>query len=355
MKALVFNGPMDMTVEDVAEPAAGPEDVILDVLAVGICGSDVHGYAGTTGRRQPGMVMGHEACGRIASAGASVGSWASGQTVTFNPVLGCGRCRMCAAGLTNRCLDRRVIGVEPAIVGAFAERIAVPAANLHPAADVTAATLAEPLAVGLNAVRQLDLAGVSSLAVVGAGMIGLACLWAARREGVGEVYVGDIDPAKVGRVQAAGGTALALAGTSLPEALREHGAAMVDAVIDATGLSQTSSDALRATRPGGRVCLVGMASPVLQLPAYDIATAERSVVGSFCYTQDTFAECARAVSAGEVDPQQFVDHTVTLDEAPDAFRELASGGRSSVKTTVVVQDTASRDDARSPHASGGAR
>ena len=137
MRALVFRGPWDMAVEDRPEPTPGPTDTLLEILATGICGSDLHGYTGDTGRRHPGQVMGHETVARVVVD--RTGTHAPGRVVTVNPVLGCGHCAACAAGQAQRCLQRRVIGVQPELSAgvrradgrAHAQRR--PAARGHPA------------------------------------------------------------------------------------------------------------------------------------------------------------------------------------------------------------------------------
>ena len=129
MRALLLTEPGRLEYLEVPEPEVGDEDVLIRVEAVGICGSDVHGMDGSSGRRIPPLIMGHEAAGMIEAVGASVAGWTIGDAVTFDSTVYCGRCRYCADGLTNLCDDRRVLGVatpEWRRDGAFAERIAVP-------------------------------------------------------------------------------------------------------------------------------------------------------------------------------------------------------------------------------------
>lgn len=347
MRALVFHGNEGMAVERIPEPAYGPGDALVRVVAVGICGSDVHGFAGETGRRAPGMVMGHEISGVVEALGADVHVWAVGDQVVVNPVIGCRRCTACAAGLTNRCARRRVIGVAPDIIGAFAERIAVPATNLVRFEPVGTAhardgSLVEPLAVALNAVRQAGVGRADSVAVIGLGMIGLACVWAALREGAAVVYAGDVDPDRARLSERLGTPSAPVLGLDLRsgplhEQLAAHGRSPVDRAVDAAGLSVTLADALKSVAPGGVVGMVGMGAPQLELDMYEITTNEKALVGSFCYSEPTFAECAAAVAAGEVDASLFVDAVVSMDDAAQAFRDLATRASASVKTIVLPQ------------------
>ena len=181
----------------------------------------------------------------------------------------------------------------------------------------------------------------STVAVIGLGMIGMACVWAAAREGARVVYAADVDSqrARNAELLAPPGRIVGIdsRGSSLSAELARRGAEPVDAVIDAAGLSVTVGDAVRATRPGGNVSLVGMATPNLDLSAYEITTQQRSILGSFCYSEQVFAECADLIARGEVDRSAFVDSVITLDEAPATFHALATAQQSSIKTFVLPQ------------------
>ncbi|AEV85068.1 alcohol dehydrogenase [Actinoplanes sp. SE50] len=335
MKALIFQGPMRMVVEDVPEPVAAAGELLLRVDAVGICGSDVHGYAGETGRRTAGMVMGHEISATVLELGDGVTGWSSGDCVAVNPVIGCRQCIRCHAGNTNLCPYRRVIGVDSHYRGGYAEQIVVPAANAVPLeAGLWQGALIEPLAVGLQAVRQAGVCRDTEVAVLGAGMIGLAATWAAWRDGARDVFTGDLDATKVRRAERLGAVGLSLSATTLREALEARGVTEIARVVDAIGISATIDSALDMVTPGGTVCIVGMGSPQVQLPAYALTTAERRIVGSFCYSEAHFREAAEALLDGTVPVDLFIDREIGLDEAPEAFRQLASGERATVKTVI---------------------
>jgi threonine dehydrogenase-like Zn-dependent dehydrogenase len=345
VRALVFADETTMTVEQVLLPCA-PGDVIVEVIAAGICGSDIHGFAGETGRRTVGMVMGHEVVGVVSSVGTGVQNWQAGDQVCVNPVIGCRQCSACLAGLTNRCPRRKVLGVAPDLVGAFAERICVPATNLvpfQPEGDVgpNFGSLVEPLAVGLNAARQAGIRPGDSVAVIGLGMIGLACVWAALREGAARVFAADLDQSRATLLSELlpGEPIVAVdpRQTSIIDATRAVYPDGLDVAIDAVGMSSTCRDALSAVRAGGTVALVGMGAPQLELSAYELTANEKRLVGCFCYSEQTFAECAHAVASGQVDPAVFVDTVVAMTDAPAVFAELASGRRTSVKTLILPQ------------------
>lgn len=337
MRALVFNGPHDMTVADRPDPAPAPGEALLEVLATGICGSDLHGYTGENGRRHPGQVMGHETVARVAALGPDTTGPGIGSWVTVNPVIGEGSCAACAAGTPQKCESRRVIGVDPTYSSAFAEFMAAPVANLVALPDGTPpeiGSLVEPLAVGYHAARRGGVGPSDAVLVVGAGPIGQAAALAARRLGCGSVLVSEVDATRRATVEALGFAAVDPRDADLAGVVRERFGRAATVALDAVGTSATVADSLRSCGLGGAVVLVGMGVPELSLKAYDVSTAERSLVGSFCYDVDEFRDTA--VWAGEHahELQGLVDDRVGLDEAPEAFRALAAGELQASKVLV---------------------
>jgi len=191
MKALVLKAYKEFTYDDVPAPAAGPGEVLVAVKACGICGSDVHGMDGSTGRRRPPIIMGHEAAGVIAEAGNGVAAWKTGQSVTFDSTIYCGECEYCRRGQINLCDRRRVLGVSCEDYrqhGAFAEFVTVPQRILYRVPEglpFEHAALVEPFAIALHAVRRSPPALNDTVVVVGAGMIGLALVQALSHSGCG--------------------------------------------------------------------------------------------------------------------------------------------------------------------------
>ncbi|MHC4592055.1 MAG: zinc-dependent alcohol dehydrogenase, partial [Planctomycetota bacterium] len=198
MKALVLKEYNQLAYEDVPEPEAGPDDVLIQVKACGICGSDVHGLDGSTGRHIPPVIMGHEASGVIARAGTNVSEFAEGDRVTFDSNIFCGSCEFCCAGQTNLCDNRRVLGVscdEYRQDGAFAEFVAVPQHILYGLPEGVTfeqASTVEPLSVAYHGVSRLPLSADDTAVVVGAGMIGLMAMQALRAAGCARVVAVDL-------------------------------------------------------------------------------------------------------------------------------------------------------------------
>jgi threonine dehydrogenase-like Zn-dependent dehydrogenase len=337
MRALVLEDFHTMTVQDRADPVAGPGDVLIQVLATGICGSDLHGYTGTNGRRVPGQIMGHETVGRVAALGDGVDGPAVGTLVTVNPVVVPAEDAAAWAGREHHHPGKYVIGVRPDVVSAFAQLVAVPARNvvtLPAAMPVEHGALVEPVAVAVHALRRVAAQDAGSALVIGGGPIGQSLVLALVRAGVPRVVVSEVDPTRRELVERLGATALDPASGPLPEQVQGALGGPADVTFDAVGVTATVSDALAATRLGGSVCLVGMGSPRLELDAFPVSTMERSLVGSFAYSADDFRAAVDLVAAAPDVASGLVSRVVPLAEAPAAFAALAAGDGTPGKVLV---------------------
>lgn len=336
MRALVFHGAKDIRVETVADPRPDDSEVVIRVDTAGICGSDVHGYAGETGRRVAGMVMGHEASGVVEHAGSQVRGVRIGDRVTFNPVLDCGQCALCAAGRHSLCQSKRVIGVSPDAAGAFAELVAVRGSNvlrLPAALPLDLAALVEPVAVGLHAVAVSGLREGDTALVLGGGAIGITCALAARLAGGASVSV--VEPVEQRRALAARlGIAVAprVDADALPSSRLARG---YDVVLDAVGIPATLRDGLAALRPGGTLVMVGMGRPELSFGLYDLVVPEKRVVGSMAYDRDDFERAVGVVAGAGSGVAAIVDRILGLDAAPAAFLDLAEHRDAAARVLVA--------------------
>src|SRR5882724_2811071 len=212
MKALVLKEYKRFAFEEAPKPEPGPEEVLIAVKACGICGSDVHGMDGSTGRRRPPIIMGHEAAGVITSTGTGVNTWKVGDRVTFDSTISCGRCDFCRSGLINLCENRRVLGVSCEDYrqhGAFAEFVAVPERILYRLPEglpFEQAALVEPFTIALHAIRRSPPALNDTVVVVGAGMIGLALVQALAESGCGKLISIDISDERLAAAKNFGAT-----------------------------------------------------------------------------------------------------------------------------------------------------
>lgn len=273
--------------------------------------------------------MGHEIGGVLEETGA---------VATVHPVLFCGSCRYCAAGKTELCLSRQVIGVTPALQGGFADYICVPERNAVevPGARAEHAALVEPLAVGLHAARRGGVQPGDRVFVAGAGTIGLVCMLAALREGAADVFVSEPSAHRREIAASLGASVLDPAEGDVADAVREATGGGAERAFDAVGLSPTAAAALAATADDGTVVFVGMGLPRVELDLYAIVVNERRIVGTFCYSERDFLDAAAWVASGELDLDRLIERRVGFDEVAAVFHRLAVGEEDAVKALLVT-------------------
>ena len=339
MKALVLQEFGTMSVAELPDPVAQPGEVLIRVIATGICGSDIHGFTGENGRRTPGQVMGHESVGRIEALGkGSAGEGLQmGRLVTFNPVVVPESDLAAYAGREQHSPGKYVIGVRPDLVSAFAQLITVPVRNVVPLPDdlpVSYGALIEPLAVAVHAVRRVHAEPGQGVLVVGGGPIGQSVVLALLMAGVTDIVVSEVQPGRRALVEQLGATSVDPTTEPVADQLARILGRLADVTIDAVGTSRTLSDAVVSTAFGGSICLVGMGSPALELDAFRISTEERSIVGSFTYSAQDFADAATWIATAPAVAAQLVSREVPLDAAGDAFSALAAGDGTAGKVLV---------------------
>ena len=337
MKALVFRGPGEMPLEDRPDPVPGPGEAVVAIRASGICGSDVHGFSGATGRRRIGVVMGHEASGEVIEVGAGVTSARIGERVILRSILACGRCDRCRHGQPNICEARQGMGMH--IDGAYAERILVPEALLVPLPDTLSyedGALVEPLAVAMHAVNITPFELMDFVVIVGAGAIGLLTLLAARQRGAGSIIVTDRDAHRLGVARMIGADQTIDVGTTDPIAAiaAATGGRGADAVFEAVGIAATVAQSVAAARPGGHVTWIGNSAPAVEVPMQQLVTRELTVRGAYGFV-DEFEQAADALAAGWIDARRLIECVAPLEDGPDLFRQLAEGSLSAVKVVLT--------------------
>jgi L-iditol 2-dehydrogenase len=329
MHALVLSEYKKLGIEDRPVPVCGPRDVLIQVAACGICGSDVHGYDGSTGRRAPPIVMGHEAAGVVAAVGTEVADIAPGDRVTFDSTVYCAKCEFCLRGEVNLCEDREVVGVscgDYRRAGAFAEYIAVPeyiVYKLLPSLSFADAAMLEAVSVALHAVKLSQIAGGETALVIGAGMIGLLVLQAARAAGCPRVLVADVDTtrlamaAKLGAAETLDASKADVAG----EVLRLTGGRGVDVVLEAVGRPETVAAAIDCVRKGGTVTLIGNIAPQVNLPLQKVVTRQIRLQGS-CASAGEYPEAMELVSSGRIKVAPMISAVAPLRDGPQWFERL---------------------------------
>jgi L-iditol 2-dehydrogenase len=338
MKALVLVEFGRLEVQDLPDAHPGPGEVVVEIGYTGICGSDIHGFTGANGRRVPGMVMGHETSGRVLALGEGVDGPAVGTPVTFNPVVLPADEAAAWQGREQQHPGKWIIGVRPDVIAAFGQQVVVPARNLVALPDgmpLAHGALVEPVAVATHAVGRLNPGGGAVL-VTGGGPIGQSVVLALQQAGVGAVLVSEPTAARREVLARLGAIPIdPEAGTVREQVIAAIGEP-ASAAVDAVGASGSLADCLTATLPGATVCLVGMATPRLELSAFDISTAERTLVGSFTYSSTDFAQALASLAAAPAAAEALISRTVPLAEAPATFTSLAAGDGTPGKVLVSL-------------------
>jgi threonine dehydrogenase-like Zn-dependent dehydrogenase len=322
-------------------PDVGDDDVLVRVRACGICGSDVHGFDGSTGRRIPPLVMGHEAAGTVERVGQGVRELTPGTRVTFDSTVSCGECAYCLCGQINLCDGRRVLGVSCAEYrrhGAFAEFISVPARIVYPLPDrmpFEHAALIEALSVAVHAVGRRPPDRGDTIAIVGCGMIGLLVIQVLKARGCERVIAVDVDAGRRSLAARLGATDAVDASTGdVAQAIdRTAGARGVDHVFEVVGRAETVDAAVRCVRKGGTVTLVGNLAPCVPLPLQNVVTREVSLLGS-CASSGEYPQCIDLMACGAVDVGPLISATAPLEEGPVWFDRLHRGGHGLMKVIL---------------------
>lgn len=333
MKALVLEAYNEFVFKDVPEPSLGAGDVLIRVKACAVCGSDVHGMDGSTGRRIPPIIMGHEAAGVIERLGEGVTGYRVGDRVTFDSTVYCGECAYCRSGRLNLCGNRRVLGVscgDYRMHGAFAEYVAVPARLLYllpEGVSFTQAAMVEPLSVAYHAATRAQITPGCTCAVVGAGTIGMLVIQVLRALGAGRVIALDINPARLE-------FALAHGADSAIDSRRTDAAGQVlqltgdnegvDIAVDATGIPATVNLALSVARKGGSAVLVGNLAPKTEFPLQWVVTRELSVFGS-CASSGEYQACLDLIASGRVGADDLISKQVPLSEGNEWIHRVRAG------------------------------
>lgn len=325
MKALVLEEYGRFVYKDMDMPRTGPHDVLVKVMACAVCGSDVHGMDGSTGRRIPPVVMGHEASGIIETVGSEVRDFAAGDRVTFDSTVYCGRCDYCREGRINLCDNRRVLGVSCAeyrMDGAFAQYVSVPdhiIFKLPDAVTFEQAAMIEPLSVAYHATVLPRVApgleGRMTAAVVGCGNIGLLIAQLLKARGFGKVLVSDVSEEKLRLAKKLGLSDRVDSSreTMADAALRLTGGRGVDLSFDAVGVESSVMDAIRALKKGGECVLVGNVTPAVPIPLQEVVTKQLTLYGS-CASSGEYPQCLDRIADGSVDVDALISKAVPLSE-----------------------------------------
>jgi L-iditol 2-dehydrogenase len=332
MKALLLSEYKKLSVVDFEKPSIGPDDVLVQVQACGICGSDIHGYDGSTGRRIPPLVMGHEAAGIVAEVGSNVREFTAGDRVTFDSTVSCGRCGFCRSGRINLCDNRMVLGVscgEYRRHGAFAEYVSVPkhiCYRIPAELPFAHAAMIEAVSVAVHAANRTPVQLGDTAVVVGSGMIGLLVIQAIRLAGCSQVIAVDLDSSRLEKATLLGADAVIRADQSdvAAEVKRLTHGRGADVALEVVGATSTVNTAIESTRKGGTITLVGNLSPRVEMPLQAIVTRELNVLGT-CASSGEYPACIDLLARGDILVEDMISARAPLEDGPEWFAKLHHG------------------------------
>ena len=326
MRAIVYTNPWHMELHDKEVPVPGPDEVIVDVKAVGICGSDVHGYTGSTGRRTPPMVMGHEFSGTVARFGDSVSGIEEEDEVIVSPMFpydGIGQ--------------RQVVGVNQP--GAYAEQALVHKSMLYPKPESMSwndAAMCEPLSIAMHAISRTPIAMMDTVVVVGAGTIGLLVLQCARRCGAGTIVVTDMSPHRLDLAKQVGADVTVNIRDQDPvatvmELTNQVGA---DVAIEAVGLTKSVQQAHAMVRVGGHVTWIGNSDLMIEVNMQEVVTRELTIAGTYGFSTE-FERVIEAIAQKVIDVETLIEQIAPLEDGPALVDGLAKGELDLIKVILT--------------------
>lgn len=340
-RSIVIHAARDLRIEDHAVPQPGPGQVLLQMQAGGICGSDLHyfnhGGFGPIQLKEP-MVLGHEVSGKVTALGQGVAGLVVGQLVAVSPSRPCQNCEYCLRGQQNHCLNMRFYGSAmpfPHIQGAFQQVLVADASQCVPADGLTAgqAAMAEPLAVCLHAVRQAgDMVGKTVL-VTGCGPIGCLSILAARRAGAAQIIATDLSDYTLAMARTCGADVVLNTGSDA-EALKPYqvGKGQVDVHLECSGAAAALASGVTVLRPGGILVQLGLGGD-MTVPMQAMTAKEITLKGSFRFHPE-FATAVQLMQAGLIKVDPLITHSFDITEAQTAFE--TAGDRSAAMKVQLV-------------------
>ena len=342
MRAAVLHKARDLRLEEVPTPPYGPDDVLVKIGAVGICGSDVHywrtGAIGDFVVKDP-MILGHEVAGTVAEVGANVTSLKVGDRVALEPGVPCRRCEQCKTGRYNLCPDVRFFATPP-VDGALSDFAVSPADFAYKIPDslsLDAAALIEPLSVGLHACRRGNLTAGQSVFIAGAGPIGLTSLAAAKAFGATDIFISDVRPHRLEIAKKMGATHAFDAREDAEAIVREAtGGRGVDLAIECAGAEPAFMSCLKTAKSGGTVVIVGLGdNSTYQVPMVELAVKELDLKGIFRYVY-TYPAAINLLTSGAVDLDLMITHHFPMDELLTGYEYAEKGTDGAVKVMIRV-------------------
>jgi len=341
LKALLYTKPYTFEYSDFPDPAVGDDDILIRIKACGICGSDVHGFTGKTGRRIPPLIMGHEAAGIVEGLGKNVSGFEKSDRVCFDSTVYCNKCEACRVGLFNRCDERQVLGVSvPAFKrhGAFAEFVAVPwwiVSKIPDELSFINAALLEPTSIGTHAANRAPISSNDTVVVIGAGTIGLFILQGARLHGAAKIIAVDINNFRLDLAKKLGANVLInpLESNLSKTILQETEGKGANVTLEAVGYAKTFADAVSITRMGGYIVAVGNLQKNAEFDLQQLVAKEHNFIGSYASSGE-FSDCIELVASGKINVEPLISDVLPLKEGPGAFGRLLKAEENLLKIVL---------------------
>lgn len=342
MKRANLTAPRELTFEEVEKPAVGPGEVLVEVKACGICGSDIHSYQGEHPFVHPPIVLGHEFSGLVAEVGADVEGFRPGDKVIAEPNLPCGECYNCRHGRYNICEELEVVG-NVGYDGAFADFISLPQEKVIQVPDTLSfqqAAMVEPAAVGVHGVRISEQELGDRVLVIGAGTIGQLLAQAAKRAGAESLMITDLIS---GRLEVARelGADFAINPAELDKGLEEYlvdkfGPDKADLIYECVGLENTIEEAIEVARKGTEIVIVGVPQGEVSVNMAFVQDRELNLQGSLMYVRKDFHTAIRLIERGEMNVDKLITHQFSFEELEEAFQLAIDEEKMDQKLKVMV-------------------
>lgn len=337
MKAAVLTKTRKIEIENIEKPEIKDNEVLIKVKSTGICGSDLHAYRGVHPFRKPPVVLGHEVAGIIVELGKKITEFKIGDKATVEPHIGCGKCEYCLEGNYNLCKEKKVPGVGDWI-GAFSEYFVAPEKTIYKLSDDLSfdeGALIEPLAVGVHAVRQSGIKLGDSVAILGAGTIGLMNLIAAKQAGATKIFITDFLDYNLEKAKKLGADYVVNPSReNVSEKIKEISQYGVNKVIVTAAFKPVWEEALRISKKGGNICIVGMFDEEAEVDFLDMLMAEKSIKTSWVYLREDFITAIEI--AKKINLNTLITHKLSLDKASEGLKKMDERKENVIKIILNV-------------------
>jgi len=343
MKALVLEEYGKVVIKDFEKPEVSGNRVLIRIKAASVCGSDVHGYDGSSNRRRPPLIMGHEASGIVEELGPLAEGFIPGDRVTFNSTEYCGKCSNCANGKQNICINGQIFGVSSEAYhkeGAMAEYVTVPDYSVYKIPDNTSfeeAALAEPLSIALHSINRTDIKLGDTAIVFGAGTIGSMLLKLLSISNCARVIVVDIDDIKLGLAKARGADYCINATKEdvVARVMQITDNQGVDLAFEAVGIESTIKAGIDVLKKCGTFTLLGNVSKTIDFPIQKLVINELNIVSSYACASE-YEKSLQLIGLGKVDVKDIISEIVPIERGQEMLQRLLKGEKGLIKVIFTL-------------------